>query len=47
MSDAHPIHPGSYIRENVLEPRGLTVSEAAKLIGVSLSLIHISEPTRH
>ena len=35
MSDAHPIHPGSYIRENVLEPRGLTVSEAAKLIGVS------------
>lgn len=35
MSAAHPIHPGSYIRENVLEPRGLTVSEAAKLIGVS------------
>lgn len=35
MSDSHPIHPGSYIRENVLEPRGLTVSEAAKLIGVS------------
>ncbi len=35
MTDVHPIHPGSYIRETVLEPRGLTVSEAAKLIGVS------------
>lgn len=35
MTDAHPIHPGSYIRDTVLEPRGLTVSEAAKLIGVS------------
>lgn len=35
MSDSRPIHPGSYIRETVLDPRGLTVSEAAKLIGVS------------
>ncbi len=35
MSDAHPIHPGSYIRENVLGSRGLTVSEASELIGVS------------
>ena len=35
MPDAHPIHPGSYIRKNFLDPRGLTVSEAARLIGVS------------
>ncbi len=35
MPDSRPIHPGSYIRETVLDPRGLTVSEAAKLIGVS------------
>jgi len=30
-----PIHPGPYVRENVLNPRELTVTKAAKLIGVS------------
>jgi addiction module HigA family antidote len=30
-----PVHPGSYVRENILNPRKLTVTEAAKLIGVS------------
>lgn len=35
MSNSRPIQPGSYIRKTVLDPRGLTVSEAAKLIGVS------------
>ncbi len=30
-----PLHPGSYVRKNVLDPRGLTVTEVAKLIGVS------------
>lgn len=29
------IHPGFYIRKNVLDPRGLTVTDAAKLIGLS------------
>src|ERR1700722_18828486 len=28
-------HPGQYIREAVLEPKGMTVAAAAKLIGVS------------
>ena len=28
-------HPGCFVRENVLAPRGLTVTEAAKLIGLS------------
>lgn len=28
-------HPGCFVRENVLVPRGLTVTEAAKLIGLS------------
>jgi len=30
-----PVHPGSYVRENVLNPRKLTVTAVAKLIGVS------------
>lgn len=28
-------HPGAYVRENVLNPRKVTVTEAAKLIGIS------------
>lgn len=35
ISEAEPIHPGSYVRENVLKPRKLNVTEAAKLIGIS------------
>lgn len=34
-TESVPIHPGSYVRENILNPRKLTVTEAAKLIGVS------------
>lgn len=30
-----PVHPGAYVRENVLNPRKVTVTEAAKLIGIS------------
>lgn len=33
--DSLPLHPGSYVRKNVLDPRGLTVTEVAKLIGIS------------
>ena len=32
-----PPHPGALIREDVLKPRGLTVTEAAKILGVSRS----------
>ena len=32
--DTYP-HPGHWVRENVLKPRKLTVTEAAKLIGIS------------
>ena len=35
MTEARHIHPGAYVRKNVLEPRRLTVSEAAKLMGIS------------
>lgn len=30
-----PVHPGTYVRKNLLEPRGITVTGAAKLIGLS------------
>jgi addiction module HigA family antidote len=30
-----PQHPGQYVRETFLEPRGISVTEAAKLIGIS------------
>lgn len=33
--DAILQHPGCFVRENVLVPRGLTVTDAAKLIGLS------------
>ena len=33
--DSLRLHPGSYVRKNVLDPRGLTVTEAAKFIGIS------------
>jgi addiction module HigA family antidote len=29
------LHPGMWVRENVLHPRDLTVTEAAKLVGIS------------
>lgn len=29
------MHPGLWVRENVLKPRNLTVTEAAKLVGIS------------
>jgi len=30
-----PLHPGHWVRENILKPRNLNVTEAAKLIGIS------------
>ena len=33
----NPPHPGALIREDVLKPRGLTVTEAADMLGVSRS----------
>lgn len=30
-----PLHPGYWVRENILKPRNLTVTDAAKLIGIS------------
>jgi addiction module HigA family antidote len=35
MSMKNPCHPGEIIREEVLEPLGLTVTEAAKALGVA------------
>ena len=35
MSMKDPCHPGEIIREEVLEPLGLTVTEAAKVLGVA------------
>jgi addiction module HigA family antidote len=32
---AAPIHPGQYVRQTYLEPRRLTVTDAANLIGIS------------
>jgi addiction module HigA family antidote len=32
---SHPAHPGAYVREKILKPRKLTVTDAAKLIGIS------------
>jgi antitoxin HigA-1 len=32
---AQPSHPGAFIRREVLEPLGLTVTAAAKLLGVT------------
>lgn len=34
-SESELVHPGAYIRENILNPRKLTVTAAAKLIGIS------------
>ncbi len=35
MTMSDPPHPGRSIRENCLEPLGLTVTDAAKLLGVA------------
>ena len=35
MADPHPLHPGFYVRQNLLEPRGLTVTKTAELTGFS------------
>ncbi len=35
MTMSNPPHPGRSIRENCLEPLGLTVTDAAKLLGVA------------
>ena len=35
MAMSNPPHPGRSIRENCLDPRGLNVTEAAKVLGVA------------
>jgi len=35
-----PIHPGEYLREDVLPDTGLSVSAAAKALGVSRQMLH-------
>lgn len=30
-----PVHPGSFVRDVILEPLGLSVTEAAKVLGVT------------
>ncbi len=35
MRMAHPAHPGQFIRMEVIEPLDLSVTEAAKILGVS------------
>ena len=30
-----PIHPGQFVRDNALKPRNISVTEAAKIIGIS------------
>lgn len=35
MPKRHPPHPGRSIRENCLDPLGLNVTEAAKVLGVA------------
>ncbi|MCJ2048194.1 HigA family addiction module antitoxin [Methylobacterium sp. J-070] len=31
----NPVHPGGYVRRNVIEPRDLTVMDAASLLDVT------------
>jgi len=35
-----PIHPGEYLREDVLPDTGLSVSAAAKALGISRQMLH-------
>ena len=35
MAMSNPLHPGRSIRENCLDPLGLNVTEAAKVLGVA------------
>ena len=34
MPMKNPVHPGRIVREDCLEPLGLSVTEAAKVLGV-------------
>jgi len=35
VTERKPTHPGAVLREDVLKPLGLTVTKAAKLLGIS------------
>lgn len=35
MAMKNPVHPGRIVREDCLEPLGLSVTEAAKVLGVT------------
>jgi plasmid maintenance system antidote protein VapI len=36
----HPPHPGRFIRTEILEPLGLSVTAGAQALGVSRSCVH-------
>ena len=36
----NPVHPGRIVRQDFLEPLGLTVTEAAKVLGVARQTIN-------
>jgi addiction module HigA family antidote len=35
MRMLHPVHPGCFLRTEIIEAHGLSVTEAAKVLGVS------------
>ena len=39
MRMARPAHPGQFIKMEVIEPLGLTVTKAAKVLGVDASTL--------
>ena len=40
MSDRIPTHPGALLREDILPALGMSVSAAAKALGVSRQMLH-------
>ena len=42
MAMSNPPHPGRSIRENCLDPLGLNVTEAAKVLGVARHTLSVS-----
>jgi addiction module HigA family antidote len=35
VKESRPLHPGPWVRENILKPRKVSVTDAAKLVGIS------------
>ena len=44
MAMRNPAHPGRSIRENCLDPLGLNVTEAAKVLGVARHTLSSERP---